>query len=81
MSDFRAELMAAFAAEYREHLAAIREALSREDAGGGVTLDAAQLREAFRRAHSLKGAARASARRIATKLATVTPIVPISTSA
>jgi len=59
VSDFRAELMAAFAAEYREHLTAIRESLSREDASGGVTLDAAALREAFRRAHSLKGAARA----------------------
>ncbi|HEY8610126.1 MAG TPA: response regulator [Roseomonas sp.] len=59
MSDFRAELLAAFAAEHREHLAAIRGALAAEDEAGAVTLDAPALREVFRRAHSLKGAARA----------------------
>ncbi|MBB5694615.1 ATP-binding response regulator [Muricoccus pecuniae] len=59
MSDFRAELLAAFAAEHREHLAAIRAALAAEDVSGAVVLDAAALREVFRRAHSLKGAARA----------------------
>ncbi|SHJ80192.1 two-component system, chemotaxis family, sensor kinase CheA [Roseomonas rosea] len=59
MSDFRAELLAAFAAEHREHLAAIRDALGAEDGSGAVTLEAAALREVFRRAHSLKGAARA----------------------
>ncbi|MCR0983003.1 ATP-binding response regulator [Roseomonas populi] len=59
MSDFRAELLAAFAAEHREHLAAIREALAAEDGDGAVALEPAALREVFRRAHSLKGAARA----------------------
>lgn len=59
MSDFRAELLAAFDAEHREHLAAIRAALAGEDAGGAVTLEPGALREVFRRAHSLKGAARA----------------------
>ncbi|WP_043834418.1 response regulator [Muricoccus aerilatus] len=59
MPDFRAELLAAFAAEYREHLSAMRAALSAEDASGAVTLEPAALREVFRRAHSLKGAARA----------------------
>ncbi|WP_458094112.1 response regulator [Roseomonas sp. WA12] len=59
MSDFRAELLAAFAAEHREHLVAIRETLLAEDGAGGVTLDAPAMREVFRRAHSLKGAARA----------------------
>nr|WP_280842820.1 response regulator [Pararoseomonas baculiformis] len=51
--------MAAFAAEHREHLAAIRDALAAEDEQGGVMLEPAVLREVFRRAHSLKGAARA----------------------
>ncbi|MFH5925815.1 hybrid sensor histidine kinase/response regulator [Roseomonas xinghualingensis] len=59
MNDFRAELLAAFAAEHREHLAAIRAALSAEDEDGAVTLEPAALREVFRRVHSLKGAARA----------------------
>jgi two-component system chemotaxis sensor kinase CheA len=59
VSDFRAELLAAFAAEHREHLAAIRDALGAEDGAGGITLEAPVLREVFRRAHSLKGAARA----------------------
>jgi two-component system chemotaxis sensor kinase CheA len=59
VSDFRAELLAAFAAEHREHLAAIREALSAEDGAGAVALEPPALREVFRRAHSLKGAARA----------------------
>ncbi|MFC7736836.1 response regulator [Roseomonas sp. GCM10028921] len=59
MSDFRAELLAAFTAEHREHLAAVRAALAAEDASGTLVLDAAALREVFRRAHSLKGAARA----------------------
>lgn len=51
---FRSQLLAAFDLEQREHLAAIRAALGR---GGEVS--AAELRDAFRRAHSLKGAARA----------------------
>nr|WP_245214214.1 response regulator [Pararoseomonas indoligenes] len=52
-------MLAAFAAEHREHLGAIREALAAEDADGAVALEPAALREVFRRAHSLKGAARA----------------------
>ncbi|WP_426959316.1 hybrid sensor histidine kinase/response regulator [Muricoccus radiodurans] len=56
MSDFRQELLAAFAAEHREHLSAIRAILS---AAEDAPADAATLREVFRRAHSLKGAARA----------------------
>jgi len=59
MTDFRAELLAAFAAEHREHLAALRDALAREEEDGAVALEPAALREAFRRVHSLKGAARA----------------------
>ncbi|TPG60427.1 response regulator [Roseomonas nepalensis] len=59
MADFRAELLAAFDAEHREHLAALRAALAAEDAEGAVTLEPGALRDVFRRAHSLKGAARA----------------------
>lgn len=51
MVDIRAQLLAAFEAEHREHLEAIRRGL----AAPGE----ADLREMFRRAHSLKGAARA----------------------
>ena len=54
MADIREQLLAAFALEHREHQTAIREALSR--ARQGETID---VREVFRRAHSLKGAARA----------------------
>jgi len=58
--DIREKLLAAFDIEYREHLEAIRAlmaefALRKEGAGSGI----AQLDETFRRAHSLKGAARA----------------------
>jgi two-component system chemotaxis sensor kinase CheA len=49
--DIRQQLLAAFEAEHREHLEAIRRALE--------TPEQADLREMFRRAHSLKGAARA----------------------
>ena len=52
-TELRQELLAAFEAEYREHLGAMRAAL---DAG---TVSGATLRDVFRRAHSLKGAARA----------------------
>lgn len=52
--DIRQELLAAFDAEQREHVAAIRDALA-SVAGGGT----ADMKEVFRRAHSLKGAARA----------------------
>lgn len=51
MSDIRAQLLAAYADEHREHLAALRAALVQ----GAV----ADLEEAYRHAHSLKGAARA----------------------
>ncbi|UFN48096.1 response regulator [Roseomonas sp. OT10] len=54
MSDFRQELLAAFAAEHQEHLGAIRAALAEAEQGRP-----ADLRDIFRRAHSLKGAARA----------------------
>ncbi len=51
MPDIRRQLLAAFDLEHREHLQAIRQAIA---AGGEV-----DTREIFRRAHSLKGAARA----------------------
>lgn len=51
MADIREQLRAAFEVEHREHLEAIRRALA-HPAG-------ADLRDVFRRAHSLKGAARA----------------------
>ncbi len=51
MTDIRQMLLAAFEVEHRDHLDAIRQALASK-----TPLD---LREIFRRAHSLKGAARA----------------------
>lgn len=54
MSDLRRELLAAFDAEHKEHLGAIRAALDAAERG-----EQADLRDIFRRAHSLKGAARA----------------------
>jgi two-component system chemotaxis sensor kinase CheA len=54
MSDFRQELLAAFDAEYRDHLAVVRAALGVARRGG-----AADRQDIFRRIHSLKGAARA----------------------
>ncbi len=54
MNELQAELMAAFASELAEHMAGIRAALADADAGRPV-----DLREFSRRAHSLKGAARA----------------------
>ncbi len=51
MSDIRAQLLAAFDVEHREHIDAIRRAIGRPET--------ADLREVFRRMHSLKGAARA----------------------
>ncbi|MEI8395439.1 MAG: response regulator [Rhodospirillaceae bacterium] len=63
MKDIRQRLLAAFDIEYREHLTAIRQMLpagtqtgSEEDA---PVTTAATLAEIVRRAHSLKGAARA----------------------
>jgi two-component system chemotaxis sensor kinase CheA len=53
-ADLRQELLAAFAVEYRDHLAAVRLGLA--GARLGTRPD---LRELFRRLHSLKGAARA----------------------
>lgn len=58
MKGIRERLLEAFHIEYREHLEAIRsllDDLSRKTEGSGI----AQLDETFRRAHSLKGAARA----------------------
>ncbi|ACL60297.1 hybrid sensor histidine kinase/response regulator [Methylobacterium nodulans] len=52
--DLRAMLLAAFEAEHREHLGAIRAALAAAREGGN-----ADWNDVFRRAHSLKGAARA----------------------
>ncbi len=54
MSDFRQELLAAFDVEHKEHLQAIRHALDAAAAGAAV-----DVKDVFRRAHSLKGAARA----------------------
>ncbi len=52
--DIRPLLLAAFDAEHREHLGAIRDALAAAEAGRP-----ADWNDVFRRAHSLKGAARA----------------------
>lgn len=54
MIDLRKQLLAAFAVEYREHLDALRYAIDAAEQGRPV-----DYKEAFRRAHSLKGAARA----------------------
>jgi two-component system chemotaxis sensor kinase CheA len=54
LDDLRQELLAAFDAEYRDHLSVIRGALQAARRG-----EAADLRDIFRRLHSLKGAARA----------------------
>jgi two-component system chemotaxis sensor kinase CheA len=54
MADIREQLLAAFEVEYREHVDAIRAALN-----GARVGDPINVREIFRRAHSLKGAARA----------------------
>jgi two-component system chemotaxis sensor kinase CheA len=54
MNELRQELLAAFEVEHREHLEAIRAALLAAERG-----EPFELRDAFRRAHSLKGAARA----------------------
>jgi two-component system, chemotaxis family, sensor kinase CheA len=54
MADIREQLLAAFASEHREHQTHIREAFARARQGEPI-----DVREVFRRAHSLKGAARA----------------------
>lgn len=53
VKDIRKQLLAAFDVEHREHLHAIRGALDAAETGG------VDLTDVFRRAHSLKGAARA----------------------
>ncbi|MEO5336284.1 MAG: response regulator [Magnetospirillum sp. WYHS-4] len=57
--DIRAKLLAAFQVEYKDHLEFIRQAMGKVESGeapaGALPLD-----EVFRRAHSLKGAARAT---------------------
>jgi two-component system chemotaxis sensor kinase CheA len=53
-ADFRQELLAAFDVEYRDHLSVVRRGLAAARRG-----EAADLRDLFRRLHSLKGAARA----------------------
>ena len=57
MKDIQTELLAAFDAEYREHLAVVRHGL--DIARSGQPPD---LKDMFRRIHSLKGAARAVGR-------------------
>ena len=52
--DLRQELLAAFDAEYRDHLSVVRRGLAAARRG-----ETADLRDIFRRLHSLKGAARA----------------------
>lgn len=54
MTDIRQQLLAAFDVELRDHLNNVRQALANAGA-----LSAAELRDIFRRVHSLKGAARA----------------------
>ncbi|MBM6594800.1 hybrid sensor histidine kinase/response regulator [Microvirga pudoricolor] len=54
MTDIRKQLLAAFESEHREHLGTIRHALDRAEAGAAF-----DMADVFRRAHSLKGAARA----------------------
>jgi two-component system chemotaxis sensor kinase CheA len=54
MADIREQLLAAFEVEQSEHVEAMRAALARARAGQPI-----DMREVFRRAHSLKGAARA----------------------
>ena len=58
MTDFRQKLMASFEVEYREHLSAIRGMLAGVGKGSGDGADV-NIQEAYRHAHSLKGAARA----------------------
>lgn len=57
MTDIRRTLLAAFRIEHREHLEFIRAALARFEEAG--RWEQTELDEVFRRAHSLKGAARA----------------------
>ncbi len=58
MKDIRQRLLAAFDIEYREHLATIRQLLPTAD-DDAAAIGEGRLTEIIRRAHSLKGAARA----------------------
>lgn len=58
MKDIRQRLLATFHVEHKEHVQRIREAVSTIESSNGAPAGA-ELDEAFRRAHSLKGAARA----------------------
>ncbi len=58
VSALRQKLLDVFEIEYREHLEAIRQMLASADGAGGGAAEV-NLTEATRRAHSLKGAARA----------------------
>lgn len=58
MTDFRQKLMASFEVEYKEHLSAIRGMLAGMGKGEACGADV-NIQEAYRHAHSLKGAARA----------------------
>lgn len=57
--DIRAKLLAAFQIEYKDHLEFIRQAMARIETGEAPA-SALPIDEVFRRAHSLKGAARAT---------------------
>lgn len=57
MKDLRQKLLATFQVEHQDHVRRIRDTLAVIESGGAVA--GAELDEAFRRAHSLKGAARA----------------------
>ncbi len=65
MIDIRQRLLVVFQAEAKEHLARIRSILAKE----GIATAGPNLDEVFRRAHSLKGAARAVDLRIVEILA------------
>lgn len=65
--DLTPKLLAAFQIEHKEHLEGIRTLLAGIDNGGKVS--SAHVDEAFRRAHSLKGAARLADMRPAETLA------------
>ena len=57
MKDIRQKLLATFQLEHRDHMDQIRALLAAVEKSGGPAGD--ELEEVFRRAHSLKGAARA----------------------
>src|SRR5260370_14087961 len=58
MKDIRQKLLATFQVEHRDHVEQIRSLLAMIEKTSGQPASA-ELEEAFRRAHSLKGAARA----------------------